>query len=107
MYHWEEPRALTNRERARLQTFADDFSFIGGRQSVRRQIGMAVPPQAAAMLFSALLDTLDGVEYEVDTEGPNIDADALISAFRSGGDSIKALRAIPVPDLQASGPGFN
>ena len=107
MYHWEEPRALTNRERARLQTFADDYSFIGGRQSVRRQIGMAVPPQAAAMLFSALLDTLDGVEYEVDTDGPNIDAEALISAFRSGGDSTKALRAIPAPDLQASIPGID
>ena len=25
VYHWDEPRALTNRERARLQTFPDDF----------------------------------------------------------------------------------
>ena len=25
IYHWEEPRALTNRERARLQTFPDAF----------------------------------------------------------------------------------
>ena len=25
MYHWEQTRALTNRERARLQTFPDDF----------------------------------------------------------------------------------
>ena len=107
MYHWEEPRALTNRERARLQTFADNYSFIGGRQSVRRQIGMAVPPQAAAMLFSALLDTLDGVEYEVDTNGPKIDSEALISAFRSGGDSAKTLRAIPAPDPQASIPGID
>ena len=42
-YHWSEPRALTNRERARLQTFPDDFVFKGGRGSVRKQIGMAVP----------------------------------------------------------------
>lgn len=38
IYHWAENRALTNRERARLQTFPDDFDFIGGRGSVRAQI---------------------------------------------------------------------
>ena len=27
VYHWLEPRALTNRERARLQTFPDDYRF--------------------------------------------------------------------------------
>jgi len=44
VYHWEENRALTNRERARLQTFPDDFVFCGKKESVRKQIGMAVPP---------------------------------------------------------------
>ena len=29
IYHWDEPRALTNRERARLQTFPDKFIFYG------------------------------------------------------------------------------
>ena len=43
VYHWKEDRALTNRERARLQTFPDDFEFIGSKESVRKQIGMAVP----------------------------------------------------------------
>ena len=27
IYHWSEPRALTNRERARLQTFPDTYEF--------------------------------------------------------------------------------
>jgi DNA (cytosine-5)-methyltransferase 1 len=44
VYHWEEPRALTNRERARLQTFPDDFEFCGSKESVRKQIGMALLP---------------------------------------------------------------
>lgn len=64
MYHWEEHRALTNRERARLQTFPDDFIFSGVKESVRRQIGMAVPPEAAKILFKAILDTFSGNEYE-------------------------------------------
>jgi DNA (cytosine-5)-methyltransferase 1 len=63
VYHWREPRALTNRERARLQTFPDTFVFAGGKESVRRQIGMAVPCVAAKHVFTALLHTLAGVPY--------------------------------------------
>lgn len=64
VYHWEEPRALTNRERARLQTFPDDFVFHGGKESVRKQIGMAVPPNGAKVVFEAILKTFAGIEYK-------------------------------------------
>lgn len=63
VYHWKEPRALTNRERARLQTFPDDFRFEGSKEAVRRQIGMAVPPEGAAVVFKALFMTLRGESY--------------------------------------------
>lgn len=58
IYHWKEPRSLTNRERARLQTFPDDYHFVGGRESVRKQIGMAVPPLGAKIIFTAVLRSL-------------------------------------------------
>jgi len=63
VYHWKEHRALSNREKARLQTFPDTFVFKGRRESVRRQIGMAVPPLASKIILQALLKTLAGVKY--------------------------------------------
>jgi DNA (cytosine-5)-methyltransferase 1 len=64
IYHWSEPRALTNRERARLQTFPDDYVFHGSKESVRKQIGMAVPVKGAQIIFEALLDSFAGVGYD-------------------------------------------
>lgn len=63
MYHWEEPRALTNRERARLQAFPDTFVFEGTKEGIRRQIGMAVPPLATEQIGRALVACLSGEEY--------------------------------------------
>lgn len=68
IYHWEEPRALTNRERARLQTFPDNYEFIGSKESVRKQIGMAVPCRGAQIIFEAILRCFAGIHY------PAIDA---------------------------------
>lgn len=63
MYHWTEPRALTNRERARLQTFPDDFEFMGSKEEVRGQIGMAVPCRGAKVIFEAILKTFAHQKY--------------------------------------------
>ena len=63
IYHWSEPRALTNRERARLQTFPDDYIFEGSKESVRKQIGMAVPCQGAKIIFEAVLKSFAGIKY--------------------------------------------
>lgn len=64
VYHWSEPRALTNRERARLQTFPDDFEFKGSKEEVRKQIGMAVPCRGAQVIFEAILKTFAGIPYD-------------------------------------------
>jgi DNA (cytosine-5)-methyltransferase 1 len=64
VYHWTENRALTNRERARLQTFPDHFVFCGTKESVRKQIGMAVPPHAATIIVEAILKTLNRIPYK-------------------------------------------
>lgn len=63
IYHWILNRALTNRERARLQTFPDDFTFEGLRESVRKQIGMAVPVRGATAIFTALFKSFAGITY--------------------------------------------
>jgi len=63
-YHHSEPRRLTNRERARLQSFPDSFVFSGGGgrseyARVRTQIGNAVSPVAAECLARTVISALD------------------------------------------------
>lgn len=58
-YHYRRSRArLTNRERARLQTFPDWFRFKGKTQEVRAQIGEAVPPLASYRIAEAVAEVL-------------------------------------------------
>lgn len=78
-YHYKEPRPLTNRERARLQGFPDDFDFQGSTTEVRRQIGNAVPPVGIYPFAERIQNVLDGIipqynpnncikEYDVKTK---------------------------------------
>src|SRR6185503_11754286 len=57
-YHHNEPRSLTNRERARLQTFPEDFRFEGSIREVRRQVGNAVPPLGAQVIVDSVVTKL-------------------------------------------------
>lgn len=76
-YHYEEPRALTNRERARLQSFPDDLKFQGSNTEIRRQIGNAVPAAGIYPFAERIQNVLDGItpvktdncikEYNVET----------------------------------------
>lgn len=62
-YHYPEPRPLTNRERARLQSFPDNFVFEGSMTEVRRQIGNAVPPAGVHKVAEALYPLFED-DYE-------------------------------------------
>lgn len=73
VYHWSEPRALTNRERARIQTFPDTFVFVGSKESVRKQIGMAVPVEGAKVIVEAVLKTFAGIPYDAVESNVNVD----------------------------------
>ena len=52
--HYDQNRALTPREGARIQSFPDWFQFRGNRRQIKTQIGNAVPPLLAMKLAEAL-----------------------------------------------------
>lgn len=78
MYHWLANRALTNREKARLQTFPDDFVFEGRKDSVRKQVGMAVPVKGAEAIFTALFKSFAGLPYP--SVEANIDLASIVAS---------------------------
>jgi DNA-cytosine methyltransferase len=54
----QQARTLTVREAARLQTFADDYEFIGSQMDQYKMIGNAVPPRFAKILAETLYEIL-------------------------------------------------
>lgn len=55
----EQMRSLTVREAARLQTFDDDYEFIGGMMHQYKMLGNAVPPKFSLVLGRALKEIIN------------------------------------------------
>jgi DNA (cytosine-5)-methyltransferase 1 len=54
-----QARSITPREAARLQTFPDDFEFLGASMSQYKMIGNAVPVQFANVIAEALYKLIE------------------------------------------------
>ncbi len=57
--HPDQPRTLSIREAARIQTFPDDFRFAGQPSHRLRQIGNAVPPLLAEAIGLQIREALE------------------------------------------------
>ena len=86
--HPTEPRPLTIRECARLQTFPDEFTFFGNASEQIQLIGNAVPPLLAQRIGESLIQ-------EVQTEKSTYAHGALLSFIPTVADGVSpALRNV-------------
>ena len=58
-FHYKYNRVPTVRECARLQSFPDDFIFLGNKTQQFRQVGNAVPPLLAEAIAKSLMKQLE------------------------------------------------
>lgn len=61
----EQARSITVREAARLQTFDDDFEFLGSRGDQYKMIGNAVPPAFSKIVADIVFQILSG-DYNIE-----------------------------------------
>lgn len=61
-YDSKQSRSITVREAARLQSFDDDFNFVGSQGNAYQMIGNAVPPKLAKAVGFAVADLLEEME---------------------------------------------
>lgn len=85
---WIHPvlnRAISIREAARLQTFPDNFVFVGTKDSQYQQVGNAVPPVMARAIATKLAQLLDLVNKSDDgkiiskEDGPRNDSEVVLA----------------------------
>jgi len=94
-FHWTS-RRLSARELCRLQTFPDDVEISGGRTSVQKQLGNAVPSLLAEVLGRAIRTQLLG--QRVPSCGPR-----LLPPVRTPVPPAERVRPVPKKFLPLTG----
>ena len=61
--HPSQQRVISTREAARLQSFPDDFIFVGSKASQFKQIGNAVPPLLGRFVSTLIKPHLDSYNF--------------------------------------------
>lgn len=61
--HPSQQRVISTREAARLQSFPDDFVFVGTKASQFKQIGNAVPPLLGRFVSTIIKPHLDSYNF--------------------------------------------
>ena len=62
-YDSKQSRCITPREAARIQSFDDDFDFLGTQTNAYIMIGNAVPPKLAECVASAVWEILERPDF--------------------------------------------
>lgn len=62
VFHYNQNRALTSRELARIQSFPDTFIFLGSSIQIQQQIGNAVPPILAYKIAKKIKEALENAK---------------------------------------------
>lgn len=58
VFHYSQNRALTVRELAAIQTYPDDFVFLGSKSTQQQMVGNSVPPILAKAIAEAVKEML-------------------------------------------------
>lgn len=86
--HPEESRPLTVREYARIQTFPDEWQFVGSQAMQYKQIGNAVPVNLAYAVGLSVVEALNHLASAMIVGGsPLIGSDSVVGGQKDGGDS--------------------
>jgi len=89
--HPTQPRTISLREAARLQSFPDRFVFEGSPAEIRRQIGNAVPPLLARCIAEAIMPAVMKDAFDVSI--PHLRDVLTVDGAPEGGDHLKLLGA--------------